>query len=78
MLADAASAAGPRLHRDRWRGHVAYVSELLGRLESQRSVTEATRRIVTGDTIMAALGIGPGPRVGRILMAIDEAAASGV
>lgn len=34
-------------------------------------------RLVSGHDIMAALGVGPGPLVGRLLRAIEEAAAAG-
>jgi hypothetical protein len=65
------------LTRQRWQGHIAYISSILARLASQETATSKTRRLVKGDTIMEALAIGPGPRVGRLLEAIDEAAAAG-
>jgi len=32
---------------------------------------------LTGHDVMAALGIGPGPEVGRVLAALEEAQAAG-
>ena len=34
-------------------------------------------RILNGNEVMAALGIDPGPEVGRLLAALEEAQASG-
>jgi hypothetical protein len=35
------------------------------------------KRLVTGEDLMQALGIDPGPEVGRLLRAIDEALGAG-
>ena len=43
-------------------------------LEEEPSVPP---RLVTGDDLMAELNIGPGPEVGRLLAAIEEARALG-
>ena len=75
-LADAAAAVGPRLEARRWRGHVAYVEQILARREAL-AVQPAARRLISGREIMATLGIGPGPEVGRLLAAVDEAAGCG-
>ncbi len=75
-LADAAAALGPRLEMPRWRGHAAFVSYILARhqaLERQ----PGQQRLLSGDEIMSALAIGPGPLVGRLLAAVEEAAGSG-
>ncbi|HWQ29143.1 MAG TPA: hypothetical protein VNN12_08980, partial [Dehalococcoidia bacterium] len=34
-------------------------------------------RLVSGHDVMAALGIGPGPEVGRLLRAVEEARDAG-
>ncbi len=61
--------------------------EWAGRIEVARSLLEARfaapaarldpPRLIRGDQLAAALGIGPGPEIGRLLEAIREAQASG-
>jgi poly(A) polymerase len=75
-LADAASAIGPSLTVERFKGHLAYIRYVLERMASQGEVVRG-RHFVSGDTLIRALDIRPGPEVGRLLAAIDEAAASG-
>jgi tRNA nucleotidyltransferase/poly(A) polymerase len=75
-LADAASAQGPRLTLSRWRAHLAYIGYVLERGTAQ-TVSLGGRHFVSGDTLIRALGIPPGPGVGRLLAAVDEAAAAG-
>jgi poly(A) polymerase len=76
MLADGAAAAGPRLQRQRWRAHIAYVSNLL---KQEQATAEAAKapRLITGDDLMAALHIPPGPVLGRLLSEVDEAIGAG-
>ena len=79
-LADAAAAAGPRLTLSRWRGHVAYISYVLDRAAFQAATlrqARGKRHFVSGDRLIQRLGVRPGPEVGRLLAAIDEAAATG-
>ena len=76
-LADAAAAAGPRLKPDRWQRHVAYVAYVLDKGGPEGVATQRPPRLLTGDDLMRELGLAPGPLVGRILAAIDEAAGSG-
>ena len=64
------------MKRDRWRAHLSYVASILQRLNEQRTATAGIERLVTGATIMTALGLSPGPRIGRLLEAIDEAVAA--
>jgi poly(A) polymerase len=76
-LADAAAAAGPRLQPPRWRGHIAYAAYVLehGRQPSDASVKP--QRLITGDELMGALLLEPGPEIGRLLSLIDETYAVG-
>ena len=76
-LADGAAAAGPRLRLDRWQGHVAYVAYVLTRSRVEGGVATPARRLLTGDELMGALDLEPGPRIGRLLAAIEEAAGGG-
>ncbi len=75
-LADALAARGPRMRLNRWRGHVAYIAHVLARRHEDEAIVRPPR-LLTGDDVMAALGIGPGPQVGRLLAALEEAQAGG-
>jgi tRNA nucleotidyltransferase/poly(A) polymerase len=76
MLADGAAAAGPRLTQQRWRAHVAYVIHIL---ESEQAQLEAAKgpRLITGHDLMSELGLEPGPRLGELLAAVEEAIGAG-
>jgi poly(A) polymerase len=77
-LADAAAARGPRLQRERWRGHVAYCRYVLyeaGRIDFPEE--GARKRLLTGDDLMSELGMESGPALGRVLGRLDEAQAIG-
>ena len=76
MLADNLAARGPRLRFATWRGNVAFMNYILTRHYLQEEPS-APPRFVTGDDLMAELNIGPGPEVGRLLAAIEEACALG-
>ena len=76
-LADAAAARGPRLEKDRWAGHVAYVRWVLENGLHPEEEDSRPQRLVDGEALMEALGISPGPEVGRLLDAIEEAQAIG-
>jgi poly(A) polymerase len=75
-LADHLATVGPRLDWGGWRGHVAVIKYIL----MQRFVDEtltAPPRLVTGHDLMEALGISPGPLVGQLLAAVEEAQGAG-
>jgi poly(A) polymerase len=76
-LADAAAAAGPRLQPGDWRGQVAYTAYVLEHGMDSPTAHSKPRRLVKGDDLMAALGLQPGPEVGRLLSLVDEAYAVG-
>jgi poly(A) polymerase len=76
-LADAAAARGPRLDKDRWAGHVSYVRWVLENGLQPAEEAAKAQRLIDGTALMAALGLEPGPEVGRLLAAIDEAHAVG-
>ena len=75
-LADHLAARGPGLRIDGWRRHVAYIAHVLARRDEEESIVRPPR-LITGNDIMAALAIGPGPEVGRLLGALEEAQAGG-
>ncbi|HWO72398.1 MAG TPA: HD domain-containing protein, partial [Dehalococcoidia bacterium] len=76
-LADAAAARGPRLQPERWRGLVAYIGYVLEHGLTPEAPSERAPRLVDGTELMAALELQPGPEVGRLLAAIEEAQALG-
>ena len=75
-LADHLAARGPNLRLDGWRRHVAYIAHVLARREEEETIVHPPR-LLTGNEIMATLAIGPGPEVGRLLAALEEAEAGG-
>lgn len=74
-LADHLATVGPRLDWDDWRAHL----DVVGFILAWRFQEEATApaRLVTGHDLMDALGLSPGPLVGRLLEAVQEAQAAG-
>ncbi len=75
-LADALAARGPRMRVETLRGHVAYVGHILVRRDTEEGILRP-RRLLTGDDIMAELGLDAGPEIGRLLSALEEAQGSG-
>jgi poly(A) polymerase len=76
-LADAAAARGPRLQPERWAGHVRYIAWILEQGAQTDDGLAKPQRLIDGDALMAALDLEPGPLIGRLLDAIDEAHAVG-
>jgi len=76
VLADGAAAAGPRLTRERWRSHVAYVSYLLEHEQAHADAVKAPR-LINGNDLIDELGLKPGPDLGRLLSDVDEAIGAG-
>jgi poly(A) polymerase len=77
QLGDGMAAAGPRLRPERFRASVAYAAFVLGEGERLGETLPPAKRIVTGNDIMEALGIEPGPELGRLLEAAEEAIGAG-
>lgn len=75
-LADHVAARGPLLGKVEWRQHLLYASYLLHERYTDRTIVRPPR-LLTGRDVMAELGIGPGPEVGRVLAALEEAQAAG-
>ena len=75
-LADHLAARGPRLRIEGWRRNVAYIAHVLARRDEQVAIVRPSR-LLTGNDIMATLDIGPGPEIGRLLTALEEARACG-
>jgi poly(A) polymerase len=74
-LADHLATVGPRLDWDDWQAHLNVVGFILAwRFQEELA---APSRLVTGHDLMDALGLAPGPLVGRLLEAVQEAQAAG-
>jgi poly(A) polymerase len=75
-LADHLATAGPNVSVDGFRWHVALTAYIL-HVRFDDETTLSPPRLVDGDDLMAALGIGPGALVGELLEAVREAQAGG-
>ena len=74
-LADHLATRGPHLDVAAWRAQAAWTDALLDVIWGEQ--IEPPRLLLNGDELMRALGIGPGPLVGRLLAALGEAQAGG-
>jgi len=77
-LADHLAARGPMLDAVRWQEHVEVANAALAHYFDQRLRHAAMPRLVSGNDLMEALHLQPGPVVGRLLAEVDEATAVGV
>jgi poly(A) polymerase len=75
-LADHLATVGPRLEWDGWRGHVAVIKHILMQRFADETLA-APPRLLTGHDLMEALGVSPGPLVGQLLAAVEEAQGAG-
>jgi putative nucleotidyltransferase with HDIG domain len=75
-LADHLATVGPSVSVDGFRWHVALTAHIL-HLRFDDETTLSPPRLVDGDDLMAALGIGPGALLGELLEAVREAQAAG-
>lgn len=76
-VADHLATWGPNLDPDRWRRRLEVAQTLLGHFFERRTEAVAPAPLVTGEDLMAGLGIDEGPQIGRLLKAIREAQAAG-
>jgi poly(A) polymerase len=75
-LADHLATVGPRVEWGGWRGHVAVVKHILMQRFAEEPLM-APPRLLTGHELMEALGLSPGPLVGQLLAAVEEAQGAG-
>jgi poly(A) polymerase len=76
-LADGAAAAGPRLRLERWQGMVAFVAYVLAENARLQLDVPPAKRLVTGNDLIEALALEPGPLLGRLLKAVEDAIGGG-
>jgi len=75
LLADHMATRGPQIKVASWLRQAAWVDALLDTIWGEQ--IQYTRPLLNGDELMHALGIAPGPLVGRLLAEIGNAQASG-
>jgi poly(A) polymerase len=75
LLADHMATRGPQLNVASWLRQAAWVDALLDTIWG--ATIEPAPPLLNGDELMHALGLAPGPLVGRLLAAIGNAQAEG-
>jgi putative nucleotidyltransferase with HDIG domain len=76
-LADHLATWGPNLQDRRWTRLLEVAETLLTHCFERYEETVAPPPLVTGNDLMAELGLAPGPEIGRLLEALREAQAAG-
>jgi putative nucleotidyltransferase with HDIG domain len=76
-LADFMGAYGPELPPDAWSHHLDIVRELLESWWERNEKVVNPPRLLDGHQIIQRFGLNPGPRIGELLEAVQEAQASG-
>jgi len=76
-LADHIATHGPDVQPERWNRRISAVNVLLSEYWARLAKGVAPAPLVTGDDLMAELGLAPGKRIGELLEAIREAQAAG-
>ncbi|MBF8268235.1 MAG: hypothetical protein HW388_1743 [Dehalococcoidia bacterium] len=76
-LADYLAAKGPDIELEDWRGHCRLIVHILQQGLEGEAAPQRMPRLVDGHALMEALGLSPGPLVGRLLEAIQEAQGAG-
>jgi poly(A) polymerase/tRNA nucleotidyltransferase (CCA-adding enzyme) len=75
LLADHMATRGPRIKVAAWLAQAAWVDALLNTIWGEE--IGHTQPLLKGDELMHALGLAPGPLVGRLLAEIGNAQANG-
>lgn len=76
-MADYLAAKGPSIEIDDWHRHCHLIGHILHQGLDQSGAPQKTPRLVDGNLLMKALGLPPGPLLGRLLEAIQEAYGAG-
>ncbi len=75
-LADHLATRGPKLNLAGWQEHTQLVEYVLAQHFEQQRLT-APARLVSGHDLIRTFGLKPGPDIGELLEAVNEAQASG-
>jgi putative nucleotidyltransferase with HDIG domain len=76
-LADTLATYGPSLPPENWLSELEICRSLLEAWWEHPAKTVSPPRLVTGDDLLAAFNLPPGPKIGELLAAIQEAQACG-
>jgi putative nucleotidyltransferase with HDIG domain len=76
-LADHLATWGPNLREERWARRLEMAQTLLTHWFDRYEETVEPLPLVTGGELIAELSLEPGPRIGRLLRALQEAQAAG-
>ena len=76
-LADYLAARGPKLEREEWRSYTKVIRHALETGLHQEEEAVSSPRLVDGHEVMNALGLKPGPMLGKVLNVVEEAQATG-
>ena len=75
FLADSLATAGPERLIPRWPAYVEHVRRIIA--WEPAAPARRLARLIDGHAVMRITGLPPGPRVGRILQAVEEAVVAG-
>ena len=76
-LADRLAAAGTELPIEKWLAELEVVEALLSAWWEQYDQAVKPPRLVSGNDLIDIFGMDPGPKMGALLSAIEEAQACG-
>jgi poly(A) polymerase len=75
-LADFLASQGPKLRIGDWTAHTDLAKFVIQSYEEQSTAAEASR-LLDGNDLIKVFGLKPGPQIGKILAALDEAQTTG-
>jgi poly(A) polymerase len=75
-LADHLAASGARLDITQWREHCRTVEYIINK-HAEEMIPPPSAKLIDGHEIIKIFGLSPGPRVGQLLEAVNEARATG-
>ncbi|MDE2860580.1 MAG: HD domain-containing protein [Chloroflexota bacterium] len=76
-MADYLAAKGHAVESGDWAGHCRLITHILDGGLDQEGAPRAAPKLLDGHALMEALGLPPGPQVGRLLEAVAEAQGAG-
>ncbi len=76
-LADTLATYGVTISPSIWEAELAICRQLLSAWFEHQQEVIVPKRLISGDELMAEMGLSPGPRIGLLLAKIQEAQAAG-